>query len=157
MPFNDYEYFCICEEGDDRLTYLVLVEKDFDRSVGFEMLDHLKSYFVDPSLENIGQQKEFCWNENYQKYLKKSHEKFSELTKLQKVQIGIGKLNNDMHQNLQSLMENDTKLDELNHKAEQMVFLGEAIAMVSNKVKNLNLQEDSDSNCRDTLTTKNID
>ena len=116
--YHDCEYMYI-KENDDKITYLVLVDKGYDKIVAFKMLDIIKKEFqanivfnhTNKDYENLGNVAEYSLNDKFRSTLVNLFETYKDAggtdNKIQQVINGLDNTTNILILTMQGLTERD--------------------------------------------------
>ena len=137
--YNDSEYMYI-KSSDDNITYLILVDKGYDKLEGFKMLETMKNYFhAETDLKNLDNIPEFSLNEKFRPTLINCFESWKDKggseAKLGLAMKGLDNLKITLNQNIVGLGERDEKLDTLLDKTQEMGDISMDIRHTAVKVK----------------------
>ena len=137
--YNDSEYMYI-KKSDDNLTYLILVDKGYDKLEGFKMLETMKNYFhAEIGIKNLENIPEFSLNEKFRPTLINCFESWKDKggseAKLGLAMKGLDNLKITLNQNIAGLGERDEKLDTLIDKTQEMGDISMDIRKTAGKVK----------------------
>ena len=125
-------------EHDDDLTYLVVVERGYDKIAAFRMLEKLKAVFNQSFTKaELERATPYQFNQRFKKTLQELFEENtkSEGDKINQIKVGMDKTKDVLNNNVKLLAERDSNLDSLQDKTHDLSTTSYTIKKESTAIK----------------------